>query len=476
MKRLLLVAPLALAVLSSASQAVLFSGCSGGGGGTGAGAGGGTGGGGGGGTLEPFTIYELDPATRGIDYLAAAFDPAQRRVGVVYYSPAGTQTMAGHDDFFIKYVEWQDGVTKPIETIRTVQRKVGLAIAFDPSSGEPTVSYVGGAPGFIQGMSIYWFQSDAVVNRRSRGTWTETVIATTGGDVSCGNPVSDRGLLVGLWPALLYDPTGLLYYAYRDGHDAQFPQQDWNGSDVEIFEGGTGKCVSAGGNNKQAWGGHIGLAMGNGQPAMVYDQMFGTSDQNGSNVVFQERNAAGSWGSPQVLLNISNTQSGPSLAYSPDVVTTDADPGEGFGIAVVDRATNELSYIHRPVGSTVWTTPDPVFGSGSGGWYPSLAMDPAFGEPAIAFYVCSPRSSVNETNCINDEDELRIKQRVAGNWREVVVDKEGGYLPKLGFFVDGSGPGASSKRVVVYRQPRSIDRTSGLPVENEGMLKLAVER
>jgi hypothetical protein len=103
-------------------------------------------------------------------------------------------------------------------------------------------------------------------------------------------------------------------------------------------------------------------------------------------------------------------------------------------------------------------------------------MDPVNHEPAIAFYVCSARNGVNETACLTNEDELRIRQRVSNNWREVVVDKEGGYLPKLGFFVEGTGPGATSKRVVVYRQPRSIDPRTGLPVTNEGMLKLAVER
>lgn len=471
MRRLLL-APLAMALFWAAPQALVFTACAGGGGGTGAGAGGGAGGGtGGGGGLEPFAITSLDSAARGIDYLAAAFDPAQRRVGVVYYAPRGSEMMSGHPDFDIKYVEYRDGQVIGPETIRYVQRKIGLAIAFNPTTGEPTVSYVGGDPGFIMGMSIYWFQSDAVINVRSGGTWTETIVAAEGGEVTCGNPVSDRGLLVGLWPALLYDPTGTLYYAYRDGHDAQFPQQDWNGSDVEIFEGAPpgmmGKCVSAGGNNKQAWGGHIQLAMGNGQPAMIYDQMFGTSDQNGSNVVFQERDAVGNWGSPAVLLNISNTQSGPSLAW---------DSMEGWGVAVVDRATNELSYVSRPPMSMTWSAPDPVFGAGSGGWYPSLAMDPVFHEPAIAFYVCSARNSVNETNCLTNEDELRIMQRVSGNWRETVVDKNGGYLPKLGFFTDGTGPGASSKRVVVYRQPRSIDPSTGLPVTNEGELKIAVER
>lgn len=468
--------PLALAPLAlfMAISPLTLGGLACGGGEGGGSGGGGTGGSGGGGgtTLEQFSISTLDADVRDLDYLAAAFEPSKRRVGVVYYAPAGTESHAGTPDFWVQYVEWQDGVTKPVEKIRTVQRKVGLAIAFDPTSGEPTISYLGGAPGFVEGESIYWFQSDAVINRRSGGTWTETIIAETGGEVTCGNPVSDRaGIVVGLWPALAYDATGKLYFAYRDGHDGQFPQQDWNGSDVELYEGTppslTGRCIVGGGDNKQAWGGHISLAMGAEQPAMVYDQMFGSPDQNGQNLLFQERRADGTWGTPQALLNISNTQSGASIAWDDTV---------GFGIAVVDRATNALTYIERPPGAAGWNAPDPVFGAGSGGWYPSLAMDPVYHEPAVAFYVCSPKGNVNETNCLTTDDELRIAQRVGGNWREVLVDKEGGFQPKLGFFVDGSGPGATSKRAVVYRQPPAIDPDTGLPVETQGMLKLAVER
>ena len=59
--------------------------------------------------------------------------------------------------------------------------------------------------------------------------------------------------------------------------------------------------------------------------------------------------------------------------------------------------------------------------------------------------------------------------RIAGTWREVPVDSEGGYAPKLEFF-------ASGKRVVVYRTPAAVDPNTGLTVANVGALKLAVER
>ncbi|MFZ5441576.1 MAG: hypothetical protein ACOZQL_16335 [Myxococcota bacterium] len=432
-------------------------------GGTGGGRGGGSGGGGGG--LSPWGISDLDVDARDPTYFAIAVDPALERVGVAYFTPRGTETMMGTPDYDLKYLEWKQGsVVTPPQTIRYVQRKVGLAIAFHPSTGEPVVAYLGGAAGFVPGESIFWFQSDAVINQRSNGsTWTETVIATTGDQVSCGSLVSDRGLLVGLWPAIGFDGTGRLYLAYRDGHDGQFPQQDWGGSDVEVWEGvppGTGKCVAAGGNNKKAYGGHVQMVMGPGeQPAIIFDQMPGTSDSNGNNVLFSKRNADGTWTQAGPVLNIGNTQTGASLAY---------DATEGFGIAVVDRTRDQLSYTNSADGLT-WNAIQPVFGAGSGGWYPSLAMDPINHEPAIAFYNCSPRSSVSESNCTTTEDELVVSQRIAGQWRESVVDTEGGYHPKIGFF-------ASGKRFVVYRTPNSINPDTGLKVPNAGQLKIAVER
>ncbi|MFO0594142.1 MAG: hypothetical protein U0228_02525 [Myxococcaceae bacterium] len=437
-------------------------------GGTGGGRGGGNGGGGG--TLTKFDVSVLDANAKDATYLAIAVDGAQQRVGVVYLTPAGTTTMAGHPDYQIKYLEWKAGsIVVPPENVRgVVQNFIGLAIAFDPTNGQPVVSYLGGPDGFVMGMSIFWFQSDAVIARRgANGTWTETTIATDGNQVMCGNRVSDIGFLVGLWPALTFDSTGKLYVGYRDGHNGQFPLQDWAGTDVEVWEGappGTGVCVAEGGNNKNAYGGHLRMVLGaNNQPAIIHDQMFGDSDVNGQNVVFQQRTPAGTWTQPGgSLLVISNTQSGASLAY---------DATEGYGIAVLDRQTNQLGYIHSATGAS-WSGVDPVFGSGAGGWYPSLAMDPVFHEPAIAFYICSARSSVTETGCNINEDELKVIQRVAGTWREDLVDSEGGYLPQLGFFPDNM----RSRRVVVYRTPPAIDPATGLTRTDVGQLKIAVER
>jgi hypothetical protein len=422
----------------------------------------GGGSGGGGGTSNGFTLVDLDPAAREATYFAMAVDPDGERVGIAYYTPRGTETVQGHPDYNLNYVEWKKGQISPIETIRFVQRKVGLSVQFHPTSGEPTVAHLGGAPGFIEGESIFWFQSDATYSTRQAGVWTENSVATTGAQVACGNNVSDRGFLVGLWPAIAYDSTGKLYFAYRDCHDGQFPMQDWQPADVEVWEGSTGAlagtCVLSGGKTKQGAGGHIQFVKGAGDElSLIYDRIVGTADGRGSDVLIQQRRTDGTWTAPQLLLTISDTQTGPNIAY---------DSVEGYGITVTDRSTGVLSYINSADGRT-WSAPSEVFGSGSGGWYPSLAIDPTRNEPVIAYHNCSTKNGVNETSCSTNDDELVISRRLGTNWRETSVDKRGGYTPKIGFFKSG-------RSVIVYRQPPAIDQATGTKIVDEGALRMAI--
>jgi hypothetical protein len=351
-----------------------------------------------------------------------------------------------------------------------VQRRIGLAIAFDPME-RPVVSYLGGAQGFEPGMSIFWFQSDSVVTTRmGPNQWVETLVTQNGADVTCGNPVSDTGFLVGLFPALAFDSTGKLYLAYRDTHNGQYPQQDWAGSDVEVVEDVLGGrrlvCAQPGGNDKAAWGGRIRMIIGaNDQPAIMYDKALGGADTRGNDVIFQRRQANGRWTTPALLSNISDTMTGASLAYHPN---------EGWAFAVTDGANNKLLYRRNTDADAApmrWQQAEEVFASGTGGWYPSLALDidPAFpGEPSIAYYVCSRRDQVTAGECSQDQDELRVARRSGGVWRETVVDRGGGYAPQLAFLPSG-------KRVIAYRVPAAINGSNRVE-PTAGAVKLAIER
>ncbi|WP_224242060.1 hypothetical protein [Hyalangium gracile] len=369
-------------------------------------------------------------------------------VGVAYFFRVAEK------QYEIRYIQVDNGQVSQPERVATVQLVYGLSLAFD-SAGKPAIAYLGGQ----SDDSVFWLQSDAAVAFRSGpNQWTESVAVRTGDQAPAGNMVSDRGFLVGLNPALVFNGTQA-FVAYRDGHDGQFPQQDWAGSDLEIAVGGpagwTPRVVAAGGNDKQAYGGHISMVMANGQPALVHDQVFGSAEGTGSNVLFQRRNADGSWTPPFKVQGVSNTQQGASLAW---------DATLGYGIAVLERSTSRLTFTEckgntasRCTVAADWLAPDPVYEAGSGGWYPSLAIDPKTHDPSIAFYICSNSPGVNEGSCNANDDELRVTTRIEGNWREQLVDAGGGVFPKMGYL-------SSGQRVIAYRVP------------NTGVLKLAVER
>ncbi len=399
-----------------------------------------------------FELAALDSTARGTLSLAMAIEPSAGRVGVVYF------TSDGGPDFELRYVEWHDGQISVPQTVQTVQRVVGVSLAFDPISREPVAAFLGGG----DGGSLSWPQNDAVVARRSglSTLWSQRTAAYDSAPPMC-SPI-DQGFLVGLWSSLSFDSNGALYLGFRDGHNGAFPIQDWAASDVEVLEGAgetslTRRCLT--GDHKQAYGGRLQLAMSpSDQPGVVYDQAFGAADAPGQNVYFQHRSASGTWSAGKQIAFISNTMTGASLAGQGDA---------GFAIAVTDRSTSQLQYFESPNGDD-WASAEAVFGSGTGGWYPSLAFDPRYREPCIAFSVCSGRNGVSENSCLQSEDELRVTQRINFNWRETLVDPAGGWSPKLGFLADG-------RRVVVYRVPPALD-SLGVANPMAGALRIAIER
>lgn len=418
------------------------------------GAGGGRAGGGGGGAA-PFTIVELDPAARGLFPMAMAVDAADDRVVVAYYTPKGTQTVQGVDDLNLNVVEWRSGVVSAIQTIRFMQRAAGLAVALHPTTKEPTVAFLGGPDRFQpNGPSVFWFQHDASLATRTGSTWNEVAAATLG-DVCApvGSPMGAS--IVGLFPALRFETTGRAIFAYRDIHFAQ-NNTDYTGSDVESMEGPLGaltpRCVYAGFNDKPGRGARLMMTAGpNDETVLVYDQNVKTADGSGADVVLQRRTATG-WTPGQVVLASPDTMSGPQVGW---------DAMEGYAVAVVRGSV--LSY-RRSADGAAWDAEETVVSSGSGGWYPSLAMDLINHEPSIAFYDCSATSNVRVSECQTSQDSLKLTRKGGGRWQTpITVDEEGG-VPKLGLLSNG-------RRVVAYRVANTVDGAS-----RAGVLKLAIER
>ncbi len=456
---------------------------------------GGTGGGSGGGTgnTAGWTFYDLDTHAKHLAAadapLAIAVDSPNQRIGVAYFVDTGVPVDAGvldaglHDgtnNWEIHYLEWQAGVVSHQAVLKGfnmnpnnqyVQRPVGLSLAFQPN-GEPAIAYMGGDGADDTGMSNYWFQSDPEIQYRSGGTtWTEQVLPfkksadIINGDTQsidngvsnthCTGPVDVAGFLLGLFPAITIDSQNKTYYAFRDCHNGQFPQQDWGGSALKLATGvngagWAGTCVKSGGDDKGGWGGHTVMVLGQNElPAMISDTIPLGPDNDGSNVIFTQLQSNGTWSNITQISNATSVQSGAALAY---------EGMEGYGIAWADvGAQSKLYYTHCSAAdcspSANWQTATPVFGSGTGGWYPSLAIDPVHHEPAIAFYVCSNKGGQSEGTC-GPEDELDVIQRISGNWQIKLVDDFGQVAPitdshrvlnKIGFF--------GEKRFVVYLPP-----------------------
>lgn len=412
----------------------------------------GTGGGAGGG----FTITELDADARGTFPLAMAVDAADERVVVAYFTPRGTQTVAGVDDLNLNVVEWRAGVVGPRQTVRFMQRVPGLALALHPTTKEPTVAYLGGPDRLLPNApSVFWFQHDAVLATRSGGAWTEQ-LARADGDVCTNAGAPMNGSIVGLWPALRFDSSARALLVYRDIRFAQ-NMTDYTGSDLESVEGPlsalTPRCVFEGFNTKPGIGARLMLAAGpNDESVLVYDQNVRGADTTGEDVVLQRRTAQG-WTAPRVVLGSGDTQTGPQVAW---------DPMEGYAVAVIRGSV--LVY-RRSTDAMTWDAEETVVSEGSGGWYPSLAIDPGTHEPSLAFYQCSRSSNVGVTACPTSQDSLRLVTRSGGRWQTpITVDEEGGWAPKLGFLSGG-------RRVVAYRVPNTVDGAT-----RTGVLKLAVER
>lgn len=419
------------------------------------GGGGGRAGGAGGGTAGGFTIVELDPAARGLLPMAMAVDAADDRVVVAYFTPRGTQTVQGVDDLNLNVVEWKSGVVSPIQTVRFVQRTAGLSVALHPVTKEPTVAFLGGPDRFLpNGPSVYWFQHDASLVTRAGSTWTEVAAATLG-DICApvGSPMGAS--IVGLWPALRFEATGRAVFVWRDIHFAQ-NTTDYTGSDLESMEGTLGaltpRCVFAGFDTKPGRGARLMMTAGpNDETVLVYDQNVKTADGVGADVVLQRRTSTG-WSAPQVVLVSPDTMTGPQVGW---------DSVEGYAVAVVRDSV--LSYRRSSDGS-VWDSEETVVSSGSGGWYPSLAMDLVNHEPSIAFYDCSTTSNVPVTGCQTSQDSLKLTRKGGGRWQTpITVDAEGG-VPRLGLLSNG-------RRVIAYRVANTMDDASRV-----GVLKLAVER
>jgi len=434
--------------------------------------------------VDRTTLEVANPSIPTFDMVAR---PGSTRVGFAYVMKSPRQDSgvvqmfpdAGIVDYDIMFQEFDvdAGVGFGAERVQTVQRFFGVSVAYQ-ANGDPAVAYLGGPPDFTE---TFWFQNDAAISYRSGATWTEHVAATGSSPPVANSGPSDQGKIVGFYPALIFEANNAVL-AYRDGHFGQSAGTgDWNSADLEMAVGGptawTPVALLQAGNSKRAYGGHSRiiygaktLASGPRAAAVVSDRPPSGPDTFGQDIEFSEQQADGTWksaGALQPLTNVDtpsilgsngaslvpNTQAGPSIDYRDSF---------GYGIAFTNRSVNGAYFTSCAANTdcTVpgnWDTPDPVFQSGSGGWYASVAVSPD-GDPSVAYYVCSKQPSRNENNCTADHYLAVSNRGVSQVWsdHEVKVDTGAVFQTRMVYL--------GKRRVIGYRNGVS------------GVLQLAVEK
>ena len=98
-----------------------------------------------------------------------------------------------------------------------------------------------------------------------------------------------------------------------------------------------------------------------------------------------------------------------TVVGEPSLTTSTVEGGPATGAAAGSLLSADVM---------TWNNATNIFGSGSGGWYPSLAMDPVHNEPAVAFYICSKRGGVAAGTCAEFEDEPEQFLAVLSELRE----------------------------------------------------------
>ncbi|MGO8971443.1 MAG: hypothetical protein ACLQDQ_17950 [Myxococcaceae bacterium] len=455
-----------------------------------------------------------------------AINPVNGNIGIAYVEYSLDQTDNKPDldpsveNMDILFVEWANGqiVIGPEKVTGTgvgtaslpvaAQDFVGVSLDYQ-ANGEPAVAYNGwaqqlpqygydalaggpSADGGTRSNQAYWFQHNAVVSYRNGGTWTQETAAMDSEQAAASSPECaadgscSMGTIVGLYPALFVDSSETIL-AYRDVHfGSSTGTGDFDNSNLDLAFGGPtnwqytglawGKpgillpsgCV---GQTRTPWGNHNKFIHGaNNTPALISD--IGGNEYNtpGTNLIFFEQNTTGGWNCPVSLIKVGTTdppnmqtQTGPSMAYD--------GLGAGYAVAVSDLSgTGAAYYKYCLPGADCtqvanWSLFQPVFQSGTGGYFSSVALNPDTHDPWVAYYFCSASSGYNEFSCPTAERSLQVATTIStspGQWNPATattetVDTQGAWQTQMLYLTN------PTRLVIGYRDPTT------------GAMKLAVE-
>jgi hypothetical protein len=313
----------------------------------------------------------------------------------------------------------------------------GLDLAFDPD-GRPSVAYTGGPPELV-----YCGGNDAVLGVRDGGDWTFQTAADNSGQAATGEPASDSGHVVGIWPALEFDPDGEPAILYKDSHFGTLQHDDLYRADAELAwrSGGSSwghEAVDAG----EAAGEHGDLVFDNeGRPVAFYAIAVEAQENSRHGVWAARRESEGTW--EIVELHTGAIHQEISAAVHP----ASGDLIVAF-YAAADKAVKlrRLSDPAQFAESSAWSSELVGRAQYDEGLGVSLAIAPS-GLVALAYHRCRLVTSTSEGCDPNDEAVIFAIENDTGWSYSTVVESEVGScgnFTSLGFDAQGTA-------YIVYR-------------------------
>lgn len=340
--------------------------------------------------------------------------------------------------FDLRYATKSSGGEWALETVDSplypeLEGPAGLSLAFN-SNGEPAIAYTGGEP---DATSLgYCGANDAVLVTKSGGQWSPETACVNSGDSPTDREESQAGFGVGWWSALAFDSTGEPAIVHQDVHFVYLQSDDKRRADAEFAWRQGGSWIHEAVDPGEGAGTANDIIFdAAGRPIVFYAIPVESNTASRHGVWAARRSEDGTWETVKI-------HSG-STSYR---ISAALDPAYGEPVVAFYSGPDYGVKVRRLVGGEdftnldMWTSEIVRDKQYDEGQHVSLAFTPS-GDLALAYFRCKLYDGTNDGCNPNDEAVVfAINQR--STWRREVV-KEGdgmecGMYPTLAFSEDGT--------------------------------------
>jgi len=396
-------------------------------------------------------VVTVDSASgAGLD-LAATLDPAGRPAAAYFVrnAPGSYSLVLARE---LTDGNWtRETLPANVDGGTSLTGRFGASLAFE-AAGNPVIAYLGGEAADVQrGNDGRWnslengasLPSDAVLIRKSGGTWTQQVAATLSDSIaSTPYAVDNQGAVTGLWPALAIASDGGVHLAVRDIHfsadqsayeksNLEYRRADAFGVAQNLGELVVPSVDEPDGGGIKGAGSYVQMALIGGEPGVLF-ALSPTATDDAEQLWFARRSTSG-WSRVRLSAVTGRPGHPPSLAYSASA---------GLAVAFHDASGGDLLVATSTDGAS-WITGSPE-SLGETGLHPAAAF--AGSTLGVLYAYCRAPTDPG-TTCNTATQELRFRAQPAGAFGD--KERVAGLMPDSSALLGE----ANGRFVALWRDP-----------------------